>query len=216
MTDIESQMTADHEARAESAAETAWERLKRGASWDDWKAISRRLSDGRTAAMAKAGCNQPVGKTYNKAFSDWLDARKWAREIDKATRNQAMWCAENEAAIEAWRETVGVSQRLMMNHPGTIKRNFERMMIDRDKEKKEPTETKAQKVERELEALAAERDKWKRQAEADGSLFDLKKDSVKIIVATIAANMSPYRLAELHKELVIELARLKAVKKQAG
>jgi hypothetical protein len=214
MTDIESQMTADHEARAESAAETAWERLKRGASWDDWKAISRRLSDGRTASMAKAGCNQPVGKTYNKAFSDWLDARKWAREIDKATRNQAMWCAENEAAIEAWRETVGVSQRLMMNHPGTIKRNFERMMVDRDKEKKEPTETKAQKVERELEALAAERDKWKRQAEKDGSLFDLKNDGVKIIAETIAQNMTDWRFGELVKAIVAEQTRRKAIKKQ--
>ena len=214
--DIESQMAADHEARAEHAAVVAWDNLKKGASWDDWKAISRRLSDGRVAAMAKAGTNQPIGKTYNKAFSDWLDARPWAREIDKASRNQAMWCAENDAAIEKWRETVGLSQRLMMNHPGTLKRNFERMMVDKDKEKKPETETKAQKVERELEALAAERDKWKRQAERDGSLFDLKVDSIKIIVDTIAQNMTEWRFGELVKAIVAERDRRRAVRKQAG
>ena len=214
MDDIEDQMVADHEARAESAAVVAWDNLKKGASWEDWRAIARRLSDGRVASMAKAGTNQPVGKTYNKAFSDWLDDRTWAREIDKASRNQAIWCADNEAAIEKWRETVGLTQRLMMNHPGTIKRNFERMNVDKDKEKKPETETRAQKVERELEALAAERDKWKRQAERDGSLFDLKVDSIKIIVDTIAANIGPYRFDELVKAMNVERDRRKAIKRQ--
>jgi hypothetical protein len=213
--DIESKMTADHEERSERAAVAAWDNLKKGASWEDWRAICRRLADGRAHAMARAGTNQPIGKTYNKAFSDWMDDRKWAREIDKASRNQALWCAENEAAIEQWRETIGLSQRLMINHPGTVKRNFERMTLDKDKEKK-PGETKTQKIEREMEALAAERDKWKREAEKDGSLFDLKNDSVTIIVKTIAANIGPSRFDALVKELVAERDRRKAIKKHAG
>lgn len=217
--DIEAKMTTDHDERSEIAAITAWENLKRGASWNDWKAICHRLMDGRVAAMARAGTNQPVGKRYNVAFSDWLDERKWAREIDKASRNHAMWCAEKEAAIDKWRETVGLTQRLMMNHPSTVKRNFERMNVDTDKEKKPETETKAQKVERELEALAAERDKWKRQAEKDGSLFDLKNDGVKLIAETMAQNMTDWRFNELLKAMTVERDRRKAIKKapkQAG
>jgi hypothetical protein len=219
MDNIETQMATDHEERAEVATCVAWERLKRGASWDDWKVICVRFADGRAAAMARAGTNQPIGKTYNVSFSEWMHARKWATDIDKATRNQAIWCADHMAAIEAWRETVGVSQRLMINHPGTVKRNYERMMVDKGAEKKPVTETKAQKVERELEALATERDKWKRQAEKDGSLFDLKNDGVKLIAQTIAQNMTDWRFGELLKEMNAESERRKAIRrkpKQAG
>jgi hypothetical protein len=39
------------------------------------------------------------------------------------------------------------------------------------------------------------------KAEADGSLFDLKKDSVKVIATTIAGNVSLHRLTELQQAL---------------
>jgi len=71
-------------------------------------------------------------------------------------------------------------------------------------------------LERELEAVAAERDKWKHKAEKDGSLFDLKQDSTKIIASVIVANMSPHRLRELHKALQAEIDRVKSAQKQAG
>jgi hypothetical protein len=53
--------------------------------------------------MRRASTNAPVGANYNKAFGLWLDEHQWARELDKATRNHALWAAENRGQIERWR-----------------------------------------------------------------------------------------------------------------
>jgi hypothetical protein len=207
--------SAAHEENAEKAAEEAAERIKRGQHWLDWLAIGKGLVVGRLKAMRRAGTNQPQGSPYNRAFGEWLDSHRWARDLDKATRNHAMWCADNEAAIEAWRETLAQNIRAALNHPTSTKRRYE-ATTGVKAEAKEKAEPKAQRIERELEAMSAERDKWKRQAEADGSLFDLKKDPVPSIVRVIAANVTPYRLNELIKGLKEEADRLKAQKRQAG
>jgi hypothetical protein len=64
--------------------------------------------------------------------------------------------------------------------------------------------------------MSAERDKWKREAEKDGSLFDLKQDPAPLIAKVIVAHVTPYKVGEILKALTAERDRLKAVKKQAG
>jgi hypothetical protein len=207
--------SAAREANLERAAEEAADRIKRGQHWLDWLAIGEGLVVGRLKAMRRAGTNQPQGAPYNRAFGDWMDEHRWARDLDKATRNHAMWAADNRAVIEAWRETLAQNVRAALNHPTSTKRRYE-ATTGVKAEPKEKGETKAQRAERELEAVAAERDKWKRQAEADGSLFDLRKDPIKDIAHCIALNVTTYRLAELLKALKAEADRIKAEKRHAG
>ena len=45
---------------------------------------------GRAKAMRRAATNQPVGSAYNRAFSDWMAERPWAKNTDKATRNHLL------------------------------------------------------------------------------------------------------------------------------
>lgn len=215
MSDIAESLTEDHETRLETEAAAAAERIKGGQHWNDWIAIAEGLAVGRQKAMRRAGTNQPIGAVYNRAFGEWLDAHKWARDLDKATRNHCIWCADNRDAIERWRATLAENQRGMINHPTTTKRRYEATTKDKA-EPGAPRETKAQLVERELEAMAIERDKWKRAAEKDGSLFDLKNDTATIIAQIIGAHVTPYKLGELVKALTTERDRQKAVKKQAG
>lgn len=216
MSDLVESLEADHETRLESAAEAAAERIKSGQHWNDWITIGEGLAVGRLKSMRRSGTNQPIGAIYNRAFGEWLDAHKWARDLDKATRNHAIWCADNRPAIERWRATLAENQRSMINHPTTTKRRYEAMTKDKADTPGAVTETKAQKIERELEAMAVERDKWKRQAEADGSLFDLKNDPAPIIAKIIGAHCTPYKLGEILKALTAERDRQKAVRKQAG
>jgi hypothetical protein len=206
---------AEHAAQVDKRAEAAWELLKRGQDWQSWKVIGEGLHEGRLWSMRKAATNQPVGKTYNRAFSDWLDARKWTREIDRSTRNHAMWCHENVAAIEQWRETLG-SARLMINHPTTVKRNYEKTQSEKAIAKKSERAKQVKIDLDELEKIQGDLAKYKKMAEADGSLFDIKKDPVASIARCIGENVGIYRTGELIKALVAEQARLKAVKKQAG
>ena len=55
-----------------------------------------------------------------------------------------------------------------------------------------------------------------KRLQIDGSLFDLKKDSVKVIATTIAGNVSLHRLTALQQALGDEIKAIKAAQKQAG
>ena len=216
MTDTQENFDSDYElSKAQEAADAA-DRLKRGQSWDDWLAIGTFLNIGRNKAMARGGTNEPVGARYVKAFSEWMGSYSWIGDIDKATRTHAMWCVDHLPELVKLRENMGLTQRLACNHPTSMRRRWDKSQKELDKPKSEKKEPKSAALERELEAVAAERDKWKHKAEKDGSLFDLKQDTVKIIAATIASNMSIYRLRDLHKALAAEIERVKAAQKQAG
>ena len=216
MTDMQETFDTDYEAaRAQEAADAA-DRLKRGQSWDDWIKIGTFLNIGRNKAMARAGTNEPIGARYIKAFSEWMGSYAWIGDIDKATRTHAMWCVDHLDELLRLRENMGQTQRLTANHPTTMRRRWEKAQKELDKPKTEKKEPKSAALERELEQVAAERDKWRHKAEKDGSLFDLKQDSTKIIASVIVANMSPHRLRELHKALQAEIDRVKTQQKQAG
>ena len=209
--------SAFEEARAQEAADAA-DRLKRGQSWDDWLKIGTFLNIGRNKAMSRAGTNEPVGARYIKAFSEWMAVYPWIGDIDKATRVHAMWAVDHVDDLTRLRENMGLTQRLACNHPTSMRRRWDKSQKEGDKVA--PTagkkESRADVIQRELEATAAERDKWKRKAEKDGSLFDIKNDSVKIIAQVMFQNMSVPRIRELTKALQNETERRKAVQKQAG
>jgi hypothetical protein len=209
--------SAFEELKAQEAADAA-DRLKRGQSWDDWLKIGTFLNIGRNKAMLRAGTNEPIGARYIKAFSEWMSVYAWIGDIDKATRVHAMWAVDHVDDLTRLRENMGLTQRLNCNHPTSMRRRWDKSQ--KEGEKAAPTagkkESRADVIQRELEQVAAERDKWRHKAEKDGSLFDLKQDSTKIIASVIASNMSPHRLRELMKALEAENARIKAVQKQAG
>jgi hypothetical protein len=207
--------SAFEELKAQEAADAA-DRLKRGQSWDDWNKIGVFLNIGRAKAMLRAGTNEPIGARYIKAFSEWMAVYPWIGEIDKATRTHAMWCVDHGDELAKLRENMGLTQRLAANHPTTMRRKWDKANKETDKPTAEKKETRAQKIERELEAMSAERDKWKREAEKDGSLFDLKQDPAPLIAKVIVAHVTPYKVGEILKALTAERDRLKAVKKQAG
>jgi hypothetical protein len=216
MSDTQDGFDNDYEAAKATEAAAAADRLKRGQSWDDWLAIGTFLNIGRNKAMARGGTNEPVGARYVKAFSEWMGSYAWIGDIDKATRTHAMWCVDHLPELVKLRENMGLTQRLACNHPTSMRRRWDKAQKEVDKAPAPAKEPKSKALERELEAVAAERDKWKHKAEKDGSLFDLKQDTVKIIAATIASNMSIYRLRELNKALDAEIARMKGAQKQAG
>jgi hypothetical protein len=207
--------SAFEELKAQEAADAA-DRLKRGQSWDDWIKIGTFLNIGRNKAMLRAGTNEPIGARYIKAFSEWMAVYAWIGDIDKATRTHSMWCVDHADELVKLRENMGLTQRLAANHPTTMRRKWDKAQKEVDKAPAVKKESRADVIQRELEATAAERDKWRHKAEKDGSLFDLKNDSAKIIASVIVQNMSPHRLRELMKALEAENVRRKAVQKQAG
>jgi predicted Fe-S protein YdhL (DUF1289 family) len=205
MTDTDD--TTDREAEKEAKAAAAFERIKTGTHWADWTYVADGLVVGRAKAMRRAGTNQPFGRGYTKAFSDWMSEQPWAKALDTATRNHCFWCADHRSEIEEWRATLAQDKRALLNHPTTVRRKYEATHKDEIKNPLKPRkETQAQANARENIELWDKVKKLEREARDGGSLFDLKNDSVEDIAMVIVSTMSADRLKRL----------LAAIKKRAS
>ena len=147
LADIED-MSSEYEARKENLAAEAAARIEKGQHWLDWLAIGEGLVVGRLRAMRRSGTNRPEGSAYNRCFGDWMDAHTWARDLDRATRNHAVWCADHRDEVERWRETLAKNVRANLNHPTSIKRRYDKShAVDKDEAETVKTGTKAQILE---------------------------------------------------------------------
>jgi hypothetical protein len=88
-------------------------------SFDDWLLVGKALVVGRAACMAAAKVNVPNGTPYQKAIRRWLDDNGFG-DLDTHERTNAMWMAEHEHEIEAWRMRLTSVARRLANHPNTI------------------------------------------------------------------------------------------------
>jgi hypothetical protein len=214
MTDETEELDEGRANAIDAEAEAATERIKKGQHWDDWVKVSVGFGEGRRYAMHKSGMNRPVGTGYNKAFSGWMDARPWTREHAQSVRNHCLWVAENLPALQAFRETMASNVRELANHPTTMKRRW-------DKEHKKegegkPRKNTTQELNESLAKLDDENNTLKKQLEkakaVEEAPFNLRTDSVKMIVDVIASEVTQHRLAELAKALTAEASRRAKIK----
>lgn len=205
----------ESEARKEKLAEEAADRIQRHMHWADWMFVADGFAVGRTKAMRGTGTNQPFGRGYTKAFGDWMAEREWTKRFDKGTRSTLLWCADHRSEIEAWRETLAQSERLKLNHPTTLKRKYEAThRFSASDPKATKKETKTELLVRENEDLWNANKKLQRQIdEGDGSLFDLRRDSIESIIDVIAGTVSIGRFESMQRAMTKKLAELKAAAK---
>jgi hypothetical protein len=152
-----------------------------------------------------AGRNDPKGKAYIKAFSQWLDERKWARDLDKATRNHALWCADHHADIEEWRETLAPNVQQKLNHPSTMKRHYEaEHKVTGGKAAAAEKLTPMEKLKQSIVELQAENDVLKkkvRRADDAEAMFDWNRDEPGDI-ATVLERLYPTKSRAVASEIM--------------
>jgi hypothetical protein len=102
----------------------AWKSLRQDETWEKWVAIGRALEAGRTAIMRLLGTNQPKGRAWSETFGAWLRENDFD-QIDKGVRSRLQTCLDNLPAIEAWRQTLGLTLRLQLNHPNAVLRRWQ-------------------------------------------------------------------------------------------
>jgi hypothetical protein len=101
----------------------AWARARADHTWSDWLKIGAALSVLRTEAMREAHVNKPEGRNYSTAFAAGL--KKYGFEnIDSGDRTRLFKVMTNISAIEKWRATLPLNQRLPLNHPSTVLRRW--------------------------------------------------------------------------------------------
>jgi hypothetical protein len=106
----------------------AWARLRQELTWEDWLVVGEALRLGRHLAMLEARTNEPSGKRYQAIYGDWLRQNGFD-EIDKSDRSRLLDCLEHRAEIDAWRQTLPLNQRVRLNHPNSIWRNWQKSTI---------------------------------------------------------------------------------------
>jgi hypothetical protein len=125
----------------------ALDQLSTARNWSDWQKVAVALAAGRAEAMRIANTNSPKGRTYNRAFGTVLKREQLGKDkLDNATRNQLLQIEENLCAIEEWRETLDPAQRLSLNHPSAVWRNWQRTVkgSGRDEQSKEVEQSGAE------------------------------------------------------------------------
>jgi hypothetical protein len=211
MTTEDSTMRESVAVERERLAAEAFERIRSGQHWSDWRYVAQGLETGRNRAMSEAYTNEPAGRRYNEAFGRWMDRNPWSRKIDKATRNHLLWVADHLPQIEAWRETLPANQRDQWNHPTSVKRAYERAMrVQVEKAEGRAGPTPMQAARQALVDAETERDHWRRQAEESGSLFDLRHDTPEQIARVLVESVTPSRAEQIVRAIRVELKRQRA------
>lgn len=129
----------------------AWNRLQKDQTWEDWMTVAVAVDIGRQHALNISGKNAPGGKGYNKAFSNWLKENGFDN-IDGAARKHMLDCFDQRGAIEKWRAILTTTQRLKINHPTTVWRNWQ-SSIHEPKPKAERKPSKQQQTEDALQTM---------------------------------------------------------------
>jgi len=80
------------------------------------------LPEGRAIAMRNAGTTSPIGGGYACAFNDWLLYNRF--DMDLSDRARLLTVMGILPEIERWRMSLPPTQRLRMNHPGTVLLNY--------------------------------------------------------------------------------------------
>jgi hypothetical protein len=117
------QLDRDAERVVERGRE-AWASLRADETFEKWIAIGRAIEVGRSETMRALHTNRPAGAQWSRVFGAWLAEQGFA-EIDKGVRSRLQDCLDHLPEIEAWRQNIGLAQRLQLNHPNSVWRKWQ-------------------------------------------------------------------------------------------
>jgi hypothetical protein len=196
-------LTANERSMLAQAGER-WQRMGAGAHLADWLAFGEPLLLLRTMAMRLAFVNRPEGKGYVQAFAALMKTHN-LDTMDKGSISAVLWLNDNPERLTMLREIQGTmtpGQRSRLNSPKSARDRVEQMLKARagGTEDAIATSPVARLKEQlaQLERQLHEKDqKIAALQKADGSLFDLRKDSAEDIVAVTVRTISENKAKQI-------------------
>jgi hypothetical protein len=196
-----------------------WQRMGAGRHLDDWMAFGPGQLIRRSLAMKIAHTNKPEGRTYTETMRNLLH-NDGMHTMDKNSLTAVLWLHENPehlAILNEIRNTMTEGERSRLNSPITARQRVQKILKKRaNKSDDNPHISPLAELRHQLLEKNREIEDLKERlaaAENGGSLFDLKRDKVGDIVATIIGSMSASRVKQLRDGLSTSL---KSKPKPAG
>lgn len=191
------ELTASERAVVSEDSER-WKRLGAGQHLDDWLAFAPGLMIRRRMAMRMAHANKPEGRGYAEAFcqlmkQDNLDT------MDKTTISAVLWLhdhPERLVMLRELRDSMTVGERSRLNSPISARQRVEKFLKARasgteDKIAASPVTKYKDRIAEQDREIATLRERLARAQ--DGSLFDIKRDTVSDIADAIIRHLTPSR-----------------------
>jgi hypothetical protein len=185
----------------------AWHRLKKGSTFEDWKVVGAAHVLGRTEAMREAHVNKPEGRNYNAAFGRWQKQCGF-EDLDKAARSRLFEMMDHLAAIEAWRATLTVTQRLDLNHPTSIVRRW-KAATAKPKQEDEHKISPVQKLKDTIVDLQEQNDRMRREIEDGGGDLWVPEDRPRDIAKIILTKLTRAKAEKVAREILAALKEAK-------
>jgi hypothetical protein len=187
--------SSQDERRILDAAHEALTSLKR--TFENWRTMGRGLQ----LLREKADC---IGG--RDTFDDLREQAGLGEKqgLKRSVASKLLRVMGELDAVEKWRATLTAQQKLEWSSPSAILKHcpvFNRLTAASGEPKRSPYA----KLQQAHAAVLEENDRLKRRSE-EGSLFDLRNDTVEIIADTIVGNVSPGRAEKIARAI------LKAIK----
>ena len=200
-----------------------WAKMSTGQHLDDWLELGEVLLMGRRLAMRIAHTNQPTGKGYNIAFGGWQLAHGF-HTIPKSAISDLLWILDNgehRAILREQRATMTVSERARLNSPSAARQRVAKILKAREAKVSDmhaPANTLRGKLRAAQHTIADLEERLAAAEGRDGSLFDLQKDTGKVIGRVIAENVGESKWREIEKaaKALFEERRKLLAAKHAG
>jgi hypothetical protein len=193
--------------------------LAAGQHLNDWLAFGPGLMIRRKLAMRLAFVNKPEGRGYAAEFGklmkqDGLDT------MEKSAVSALLWLqnAEHLAILKEIRDGMTDSERARLNSPISARQRVEKLLKARANGNEDklivpsPVTTYRERIAEQEREIAALRERLLRSQD-NGSLFDLKKDTIENIADTIVEQLPPSRSKGIADAI---RKKLKAKVKPAG
>lgn len=197
----------------------AWQSLRRDETWEKWVAIGRAIEAGRNFIMREVlHTNQPKGRAWSETFGWWLKQNGFD-EIDKSVRSRLQSCLDNLPAIEAWRQEIGLTLRLQLNHPNAVLRRWQaKHQIETGGDAKPATgglKSEVMRLQTDLDTAQRELARLKRSRETVSEGADWTWQDDPDVIAEVWMRLQPNKAPRIASK-VLELAKATTKKPRAG
>src|SRR5262249_4575059 len=169
-------------------------------AWDDWMLIAEALAAGRAEVMRDVHTNQPTGRRYERAMSEWL-IKNGFKEVDKGARCRLLECLQHRDEIERWRALLTDAERFRVNHPDTVLRKWKKSVAVPDLQAKPKTSAFAQLKEAHAQLIE---DHHRLEVAAGGGDLWSSQDTAKDIQAVMQARLSAEKAMKVGRGLYVD------------